>query len=30
MTTIYLSDVLKSYSEFVNYGNYEDTNTDND
>lgn len=30
MTTIYLSNVLESYSEFVNYGNYEDTNTDND
>ena len=30
MTTIYLSDILESYSEFVNYGDYEDSDSDSE
>lgn len=30
MITIYLSDVLSAYGEYSAYGDYEDTNTDND
>lgn len=30
MTTIYLSDVFEAYGEYSAYGDYEDTNTDND
>lgn len=30
MIQVYLSDVLEAYGEYSTYGNYEDTNTDND
>lgn len=28
ITTIYLSDIMDSYSEYVSYGDYEDADND--